>query len=331
MGWIFQSTLPARGATASVGRISGGLRISIHTPREGSDRCLLPGGFSCTNFNPHSPRGERRFQRFRTILQSLFQSTLPARGATVRLYHIIYKLYISIHTPREGSDFVFVFICNTCEYFNPHSPRGERRCHRVPVPVSTDISIHTPREGSDKVQANNLSVVLISIHTPREGSDPVIVRVPKPPQVYFNPHSPRGERRIIGHSDVQAKQISIHTPREGSDSSSSSICLRISISIHTPREGSDCSDYLSFLLTSISIHTPREGSDHQRRKARRPEHYFNPHSPRGERPLSGWAGGLLNRYFNPHSPRGERLSTCFFEGKASYFNPHSPRGERPGK
>ena len=56
----------------------------------------------------------------------LFQSTLPSRRATARLmgYEVVED--ISIHAPREGSDF---------GYIQPQD--------------SGFISIHAPREGSD--------------------------------------------------------------------------------------------------------------------------------------------------------------------------------------
>ena len=37
--------------------------IPIHAPREGSDKVLDDGAAQLTNFNPRSPRGERRLQR----------------------------------------------------------------------------------------------------------------------------------------------------------------------------------------------------------------------------------------------------------------------------
>ena len=56
------------------------------------------------DFNPRSPRGERHPQSLDVWHLSQFQSTLPARGATLRQAFQIQKLYISIHAPREGSD-----------------------------------------------------------------------------------------------------------------------------------------------------------------------------------------------------------------------------------
>jgi len=57
--------------------------ISIHAPREGSDRCY---------FNPLKSRKG-------------FQSTLPVRGATGGANSfLLAPRDISIHAPREGSD-----------------------------------------------------------------------------------------------------------------------------------------------------------------------------------------------------------------------------------
>ena len=57
----FQSTLPARGATAGTRTQTG---ISL-------------------DFNPRSPHGERQ-QRLKVLMEAnIFQSTLPARGATI--------------------------------------------------------------------------------------------------------------------------------------------------------------------------------------------------------------------------------------------------------
>ena len=79
------------------------------------------------HFNPHSPRGERQFRVLFERPSRLFQSTLPARGATLSFLQYRQTQLISIHTPREGSDTWYVL-----------SSAGRR------------ISIHTPREGSDQ-------------------------------------------------------------------------------------------------------------------------------------------------------------------------------------
>ena len=123
---LFQSTLPARGATDGLDNAPCRCKISIHTPREGSDPTTVGRKFRCSNFNPHSPRGERQETILSMDMTTEFQSTLPARGATeARLFGRLVYL-ISIHTPREGSDAETGERICLSGNFNPHSPRGER-------------------------------------------------------------------------------------------------------------------------------------------------------------------------------------------------------------
>ncbi len=55
MTFIFQSTLPARGATFGSGGSSGTIDISIHAPREGSDRKTTLK-IDYRNISIHAPR-----------------------------------------------------------------------------------------------------------------------------------------------------------------------------------------------------------------------------------------------------------------------------------
>ena len=79
------------------------------------------------DFNPRSPRGERQYS------ESLY----------------LQKFSISIHAPREGSDFFKKCWGVNMIDFNPRSPRGERHAQALAAPRQPDISIHAPREGSD--------------------------------------------------------------------------------------------------------------------------------------------------------------------------------------
>ena len=146
-----------------------------------------------------------------------FQSTPPARGATVigSIYRAAH--HISIHAPREGGDELSLNKVSTppifqstppargatrecipCgktkKYFNPRPPRGGRRQWHNSEVVRQGISIHAPREGGDDYRAWVWEYLTISIHAPREGGDP----------------------------DLRQQQhpcaISIHAPREGGDS-----------------------------------------------------------------------------------------------------------------
>ena len=84
--YTFQSTLPARGATRSRETAKFPNQISIHAPRTGSDRYHFFRRLSNVNFNPRSPHGERHGVSFSSATDWTFQSTLPARGATSKLF-----------------------------------------------------------------------------------------------------------------------------------------------------------------------------------------------------------------------------------------------------
>ena len=330
------------------------LGISIHAPREGSDK--------------------RRLKQQRMVAE--FLSTLPARGATaafpasMAMWTYFYPrsprgerhymsrcdrefFEISIHAPREGSDGAAFF---------------GRSANR--------ISIHAPREGSD-MNGDAFAVLPydISIHAPREGSD-VRKRAGCLPATDFYPRSPRGERRCFLGPPLHLVDISIHAPREGSDREAQRPAGRPDgISIHAPREGSDArllprlcgaSGFLSTLpargatvggrktgrTLTISIHAPREGSDLAvalvyvdvwqflstlpARGATCPVSdglgdpgNFYPRSPRGERHLRG-GQCLVPGDISIHAPRegSDRSCSISIEMYSIDFYPRSPRGER---
>ena len=147
--------------------------ISIHAPRTGSDpKALPPVRRSHTDFNPRSPHGERPRTAWRTPPRFLFQSTLPARGATI-LHELNHAL----------------------RYFNPRSPHGERPPSLRPTRArATSFQSTLPARGATGAFQVSDALSMISIHAPRTGSD-------KRQREYylahrdFNPRSPHGERR----------------------------------------------------------------------------------------------------------------------------------------
>ena len=102
---IFQSTLPEKGATGQVSRFGYMSNISIHAPREGSDLEGKAIALTEAHFNPRSPRRERHDPTVTPVSPTVFQSTLPEKGATIRISNTDCPINISIHAPREGSDF----------------------------------------------------------------------------------------------------------------------------------------------------------------------------------------------------------------------------------
>ena len=108
---------------------------------------------SCCNFYPRTPCGVRRALR-------------PLRA---------FKIFISIHVPRAGYDFLSMDeLCPT-------------QC----------ISIHVPRAGYDKISPKGRDCMEdISIHVPRAGYD--LYRLPVHwAERHFYPRTPCGVRQIL--------------------------------------------------------------------------------------------------------------------------------------
>ena len=85
------------------------------------------------------------------VLLIIFQSTPPARGATITVSRSasIFAQYFNPRPPRGGR---LIIVSPTCcaFYFNPRPPRGGRLCDSSTNIANIAISIHAPREGGDK-------------------------------------------------------------------------------------------------------------------------------------------------------------------------------------
>ena len=103
--------------------------ISIHTPHAGSDAVLgCCKTICCTDFNPHSPCGERH------VVCGRFFGTLK----------------ISIHTPHAGSDDKEILLRDILEEISIHTPHAGSDVHWLSHLITIlFISIHTPHAGSD--------------------------------------------------------------------------------------------------------------------------------------------------------------------------------------
>ena len=128
--------------------------------------------------------------------EDLFQSTLPARGATKSSY--VKFSSVNHFNPRSphGERLVKLAVSLLQRYyFNPRSPHGERRRVTLSALHLLLISIHAPRTGSD-----DLPLITLYIHfayfNPRSphGERPQGRKPSRLPPRYFNPRSPHGER-----------------------------------------------------------------------------------------------------------------------------------------
>ena len=200
-GWAslkFQSTHPARGATPRRMVQNRHGAISIHAPREGCDvqigrraqddakhfnprtprgvRPLIMDAFIANaNFNPRTPRGVRRTTGVNLGIPQRFQSTHPARGATIGIP--------AGHNPLL--------------YFNPRTPRGVRPTSAWPLTgPSIFQSTHPARGATLPLFPRDRIARAISIHAPREGCDRPCC-TSETGRRYFNPRTPRGVRRLL--------------------------------------------------------------------------------------------------------------------------------------
>ena len=102
------------------------VKISIHAPREGCDPAPEHQRQGAIYFNPRTPRGVRLCATLCKYAQARFQSTHPARGATIGSRTKISANNISIHAPREGCDVRCHDAAQGGGDFNPRTPRGVR-------------------------------------------------------------------------------------------------------------------------------------------------------------------------------------------------------------
>ena len=258
----FQSTLPARGATARGGILRKKAHISIHAPCTGSDDCTQRHCFVRQHFNPRSLHGERQPLIILTTRAREFQSTLPARGATRTDYDRLPDVFkISIHAPCTGSDTSRRITSSSWNNFNPRSLHGER-------PVWTDKFFYVrafqstlPARGATSVAHDAVRRKIISIHAPCTGSDWFGIPFTTDHCLFQSTLPARGATRILLPA-VAATGISIHAPCTGSDKKLPVIpTSNYTISIHAPCTGSDQRRLACGLTLEISIHAPCTGSD----------------------------------------------------------------------
>ena len=193
-GYVFQSTLPMRGATQKMTVDPIGYYISIHAPHAGSDEActieipvkgisihaphagsddVLLSMFDADGISIHAPHAgsdDTHLHAPWCIIK--FQSTLPMRGATR-------KMLIEKKLKHN---------------FNPRSPCGER-----PNSINT-----------------TLSAKFISIHAPHAGSDGIgLQEMPLPAE--FQSTLPMRGATVRNTNTGGGNDISIHAPHAGSD------------------------------------------------------------------------------------------------------------------
>ena len=146
------------------------------------------------------------------------------------------------------------------------------------------ISTHAPLAGSDIQHRVHMESGLISTHAPLAGSDNRLMRIALICK-HFNPRSPRGERPKADAEKRAAFEISTHAPLAGSDASSRKAQRNFIVFQPTlPSRGATSGGGAGTGEDGISTHAPLAGRDPLALWPCPCASYFNPRSPRGERP-----------------------------------------------
>ena len=218
----FQSTRPVRGATFQPFFRCWSISISIHAPRAGRDLLQSTKQTNTKTISIHAPRAGRDHRHIQQkYLQdeisihapragrdprlsqisppsSIFQSTRPVRGATVRIQlpqprgifqstrpvrgATMYLLlvsggnYISIHAPRAGRDIPFLALMVLLQNFNPRAPCGARQIKFPLLPKATHFNPRAPCGARPSTRATLRRIG------------------------HFNPRAPCGARQVSGYA-----------------------------------------------------------------------------------------------------------------------------------
>ncbi len=258
---VFQSTRPARGATLG-GRLAEQLAdVSIHAPRAGRDVVVLPTISITSSFNPRAPRGARPAEERSAHARLMFQSTRPARGATVAVRCQGGEYGVSIHAPRAGRDSKSKAQTRHNSVFQSTRPARGATLDAAVHQQIPHVSIHAPRAGRDDVAVDRRLKLVVSIHAPRAGRD-IRSRASAARCAGFNPRAPRGARRTGVERNVIRLEVSIHAPRAGRDMASWSDKPTSSWFQSTrPARGATGTAADGAQHAYVSIHAPRAGRD----------------------------------------------------------------------
>ena len=215
-------------------------RISIHAPRTGSDKS----------------------EQKDIPLVRRFQSTLPARGATIRRLLLICNVNISIHAPRTGSDHAELVKRLLVSAFQSTLPaRGATDFANIERKIDNVFQSTLPARGATKAHPLRRTQESFQSTLPARGATPD-KQAAIAAAADFNPRSPHGERRQRFFRIPQRWAFQSTLPARGA----------------TLRSGMNLLDFCS-----ISIHAPRTGSDAEKTVRRYTILHFNPRSPHGER------------------------------------------------
>ena len=213
-----------------------------------------------------------------------FQSTLPARGATLR---------------ADGSKSGYT-------HFNPRSPHGERQVILIVWACASLFQSTLPARGATHQGVLcRCKVRKISIHAPRTGSDDC----PQPADSHgshFNPRSPHGERRSRGCSRRRsAAHFNPRSPHGERRQGARKASVRGYFNPRSPHGERPCPPGGETPPTTFQSTLPARGATLIENFRKTAKTFQSTLPARGATGAHGCTW-LQPRYFNPRSPHGER-------------------------
>ena len=259
---------------------------------------------------PHTGRDRKHGLDF--ILDPIFQSTRPIRGATAEHRQSRRIAGISIHAPHTGRDHRHRHsLCSFC--ISIHAPHTGRDAELyADADEACEISIHAPHTGRDKCEncGGDITATTISIHAPHTGRDRTTTS--KGTRMYnFNPRAPYGARPKRDSKPQESRTVDDHfNPRAPYGA------RLVSIIVHENA------------WKKISIHAPHTGRDQSATMIKQRGYKFQSTRPiRGATCLSR-CNGNLRGYFNPRAPYGARPYIPRVVGQAVNISIHAPHTGR---
>ena len=190
-----------------------------------------------------------------------FQSTHPARGATLPAQVLYFRLLFQSTHPARGATFLRGSTLLAHYNFNPRTPRGVRLAQLCVNMFKLNFNPRTPRGVRQVLDLAPGDAIQFQSTHPARGATSSFSTLNKRCK-NFNPRTPRGVRREPSTASQGHSSISIHAPREGCD---------VNVKHHF-------------------YHPPKFQSTHPARGAtwtfvrtRFPNSNFNPRTPRGVR------------------------------------------------
>ena len=170
-------------------------RISIHAPRERCDRKRGENLRAKNHFNPRTPREVRPETAHRPDPVDRFQSTHPARGATLQSKKCSQQMRISIHAPRERCD-VCLRIGLDVKIISIHAPRErcDQRIRTIRV-FHKNFNPRTPREVRLSFLSMSIAVFAFQSTHPARGATLYWMRT-RCCRIFQSTHPARGATRF---------------------------------------------------------------------------------------------------------------------------------------